>query len=168
MNKHAIAGIIFAVSLIADILTKWLVVSKIALHERIDVIGSFVQLTLVYNRGGLFGILQGYQAVFLVVSLVVLAIMIAFYVFEKNKTQLFCVSMALIASGAIGNISDRFIGMLGIADRPGVVDFVYIGSDAVFRWPAFNIADAAIVVGAGLLLIVFFVEEKRRKRSGAA
>ena len=157
MKKYIYASLLFVSTLALDIYTKYLVVKNIRLHERIDVWGSFFQLTLTYNRGGLFGILQGYQTFFLVVSIIVLIFLILFFFFEKNKTQLFCFAEALIISGAIGNILDRISG------RPGVVDFIYIGSDNVFRWPAFNVADAVIVIGASLLFIFFLKEEKERK-----
>ncbi len=157
MKKYIYAALIFASTLAFDIITKYLVVENIRLHERINVWGSFIQLTLTYNRGGLFGILQGYQSVFLVFSIIVLIFLIVFFVLEKNKTPLFCFSIALISSGAMGNILDRITG------KQGVVDFIFIGSDRFFRWPAFNIADAVIVVGASLLFIVFFQEEKKRK-----
>jgi signal peptidase II len=156
-KMHIMAGAIFTVSLILDIITKKLVADHIGLHERIDVLGSFVQLTLLYNRGGLFGIMQGYQHFFLTVSVVVFTLLIVYYIYEKGKTPLFCNAMGLIMSGAIGNILDRLLG------KPGVVDFVYIGSDEFYRWPAFNVADAVIVIGAGLLLIFYYHEEKKRK-----
>ena len=113
---------------------------------------------MIYNRGGLFGILQGYQNLFLIVSIIVLIFITAFFIYEKNKTLPFCTAIALITSGAVGNILDRLTG------RKGVVDFIFIGNDDFFRYPAFNVADAVIVVGAFLLFIVFFKEEKERKR----
>jgi signal peptidase II len=158
MKKHVIAGILLSITLILDVITKHSIVNNISLHERINVIGSFVQLTLIYNRGGLFGILQGYQMYFLIISIIVLILLVLFYIFEKEKRPLFCYSMALIVSGAIGNIIDRISG------RPGVVDFIYIGHDDVFRWPAFNVADSVIVIGAILLLIVYIQEEIKRKK----
>ncbi|MDY6934946.1 MAG: signal peptidase II [Spirochaetota bacterium] len=157
MKKHIYAAIIFIVSLTLDIVTKYIVVKHIALHERIDILGSFIQLILLYNKGGLFGILQGYQSFFLILSIIVLAFLILIYIYEKNKTSLFCASIALIISGAVGNIIDRISG------RPGVVDFIYIGNDRIFRWPAFNIADAVIVIGAFLLIIIYYKEEKKRR-----
>lgn len=144
-------------ALAADILTKYLVNTRIHLYERIDLIGSFVQLTKLYNKGGIFGILQGYQKLFLIFSIIVLCIMIALYIYEKNKTLLFSISMGLIFSGALGNILDRLIG------RPGVVDFIYIGVDRIYRWPAFNVADCSIVVGAILLLIFFYTQGREKK-----
>ena len=101
--------------------------------------------------------MQGYQLYFLIVSIIVLALLVLFYVFEKNKKPLFCNAMALIVSGALGNILDRVSG------KPGVVDFIYIGNDNVFRWPAFNVADSVIVIGAVMLLVEFIRQEKARK-----
>ncbi|HQK06518.1 MAG TPA: signal peptidase II, partial [Spirochaetota bacterium] len=80
-----------------------------------------------------------------------------YYILEKNKTLIFTISMGLICAGAIGNILDRITG------KPGVVDFIYIGDDAVFRWPAFNVADSSIVIGATLLILHQIIEEKKRK-----
>ena len=149
---------IFALFLIMDIVTKRLVETHIGLYERIDVIGSFVQLTLLYNKGGVFGILQGHQMFFLIVSFIVLALLIGFFVYEKNKNLMFLFAMGLVFSGAVGNILDRLAG------KPGVVDFIYIGDDRYYRWPAFNVADMAIVVGAVLLMTGFFLQERRKKK----
>lgn len=157
MKKYIIAAAVFIGTLALDIITKYLVTENIALHERINVAGTFIQLTLTYNRGGLFGILQGYQSLFLVFSIIVLIFLVAFFILEKNKTLIFCVSISLIISGAIGNILDRILG------NEGVVDFIYIGDDRYFRWPAFNVADSVIVIGAVLLFIVFYREEKKRR-----
>jgi signal peptidase II len=164
MRKHIYAGSLFAITLVLDLVTKSLVVSHISLHERIDVLGTFIQFTLVYNEGGLFGILQGFQALFFVISLIVLGLLIVLYVSERDRKPLFHYAMALIGSGAIGNIIDRFMSMFGLSNRPGVVDFIYIGDDAFYRWPAFNVADAVIVIGALLLVIVFYQEEKKKTR----
>jgi len=158
MKKNLYGGIIILVTLGLDILTKYLVVQNISYYDRLDYLGGFFRLTLVYNQGGVFGILQGYKNVFLIISIIVLIMMIVYYIYEKNKTMLFAVSMSLIVSGAIGNIIDRLI-----PGRPGVVDFISVGVDGIYRWPAFNVADSCIVVGAFLLIIVFYQEEKRRK-----
>ncbi|MBP8083783.1 MAG: signal peptidase II [Spirochaetes bacterium] len=157
MKKHILVGVIAFTALVVDIFTKVLVEKHIMMGERIDVIGSFVQFTRIYNEGGVFGILQGYKNFFLIVSFAVLAALIVFYYFEKNKTKIFVVAMGLIFGGACGNISDRLLG------KKGVVDFVYVGFKNT-RWPAFNVADSCIVVGAILLMIVFFIQE-RKKRS---
>lgn len=158
MKKYIIGAIIFASTLFIDIITKQIVVAKFGLGERLDFFGGFLRITLVYNEGGVFGIMQGYKNLFLIVSMLVLLLMVAYYIMEKNKTILFTSAMAMIASGAVGNIIDRLI-----KERPGVVDFISVGVDNVYRWHIFNMADAFIVTGAGLLIIVFYQNEKKAK-----
>ena len=158
MRNNIIAGATLITTLILDIITKYLIENKFSSNEQADFLGGFLRITLVYNEGGVFGILQGYKTMFLIISTVVLLIMIAYYFYEKNRTLLFTVSMSLIISGALGNIIDRLI-----SHRPGVVDFISIGVDGVYRWPSFNVADMVIIIGAGLLVIVFYREEKRKK-----
>ena len=158
MKKNITALAIIGVTLILDVLTKNYIVENLHLYERRDYLDGLLRITLVYNQGGVFGILQGYKNMFLVVSVIVLLLMIGYFLYEKNKTLLFTMSLSFIISGAVGNIIDRVI-----PGRPGVVDFISIGVDGVYRWPAFNVADSAIVVGACLLVIVFYQEEKRKK-----
>jgi len=159
MKKYILGSAIITISVILDVLTKYIVVQNLSYHDRIDFLNGFIRFTLVYNEGGVFGILQGYKNMFLVVSIIVLFLMIGYYIYEKNKTTLFTVCMSLIAGGAIGNIIDRII-----PGRPGVVDFLSVGVDGIYRWPAFNVADSVIVVGALLLVVVFYREEKRLKQ----
>lgn len=160
MRQNAVSAIIIAAILGLDIITKHLVVTYLAIYDRLDYLGGFIRISLVYNEGGVFGILQGYKTVFLVISIIVLALMVVFYIREANKTMLFSVSMAMIIAGAIGNIIDRLI-----PGRPGVVDFISIGDDRFYRWPSFNVADSAIVVGVCLLMLVFWLDERRRRAS---
>jgi signal peptidase II len=158
MRKYISSIIIFTSTLLADIISKYLVVVYISDQGGYDFLGGFLRISLVYNKGGVFGILQGYKNMFLVVSVIVLVIMLVYFFLEKNKTKLFSISMSLIISGAVGNIIDRLI-----AGRPGVVDFISLGVDGVYRWPSFNVADAVIIIGAFLLVVVFYKEEKKRK-----
>ena len=158
MKKHFITAAIAAAALGLDIFTKILVEKHLMITEKVNVIGTFVQFTLVYNEGGVFGILQGYKKFFLIVSLFVLVALVLFYVYEKHKDTLFIIAMGLIFGGACGNIMDR------IMSKPGVVDFIYIGVDKVYKWPAFNVADSCIVVGAILLVIIFIRQEMKTRR----
>lgn len=158
IKNYSFSALIVAVTLLLDIITKQLIVGNLAMYDRIDFLGGFIRLSLVYNEGGVFGILQGYKHLFLAVSIVVLIMMIVFFIKEKNKTWLFSISMSLIISGAIGNIIDRLV-----PGRPGVVDFISIGDDRFYRWPSFNVADSLIVVGVFLLMLVFWLDERRRR-----
>ena len=157
LKKHILVALIALIALSSDIFTKILVEKRILPGDRTDVIGSFVQFVRIYNEGGVFGILQGYKNFFLIVSFVVLAALILFYSLEKNKSYIFIFAMGLIFGGACGNISDRLLG------KKGVVDFIYVGFGNT-RWPAFNVADSCIVVGAFLLMIIFFLHERKQKK----
>jgi signal peptidase II len=159
MKKYIIGIVISTVTLALDILSKHLVASNLMEGEKIDFLGGFFRITLTYNKGGVFGILQGYKNVFLIISIVVLVVMIGYYIYEKNKSWLFTVSMSLIIGGALGNIIDRMV-----PGRSGVVDFISIGVDSIYRFFTFNIADSGIVVGAFLLIIVFYLEEMKHKK----
>jgi signal peptidase II len=163
-KRWLIPSLIGSITLVLDIITKYLVETK--LHEylvkinspnpdRLEFLNGFLQIHLIYNQGGVFGIFQGYKNVFLIISIIVLILMVVFWILEKNKSMIFNITMSLIVSGAIGNIIDRFI-----PSREGVVDFISIGVDGVYRWPSFNIADSCIVVGAILLIIVFYKNGK--------
>ena len=157
MKKHTIPALITAAAFGADLLTKNLALKHLGLYNRIDFLGGFIRLDLTYNKGGVFGIMQGYKNFFLVVSVIVLLVMVAYYFYEKHMPALFRIAMALIMGGAAGNIFDRLI-----RGRPGVVDFISVGVDGVYRWPTFNIADSVIVAGAFLLVIVVYIEDKKR------
>jgi len=163
MNRNSIRNyglplVLIAAILALDIVTKQAIVRDFSFGERSDFLGGFLRLSLVYNEGGVFGILQGHKNLFLVVSIIVLTLMMIYYLLEKNKTVLLSVSMACIMSGAVGNIIDRLV-----PGRPGVVDFISVGVDGIYRWPSFNVADSSIVVGAFLLILVFYREERKRK-----
>ncbi|OHD69962.1 MAG: signal peptidase II [Spirochaetes bacterium RBG_16_49_21] len=163
--KTVLVPLLIIVAVVSlDIMTKYMIVARFDDRPggRIDFLGGLVRIALVYNDGFVFGLGQGYKNVALAISIVVLTLMITYYLFEKNKSSLFSISMGLITSGALGNIVDRVI-----PGRPGVVDFISIGVDGVYRWPSFNVADSSIVVGAVLLIIVFYREENKRKKQAS-
>ncbi|MEJ2033183.1 MAG: signal peptidase II [Deltaproteobacteria bacterium] len=136
--------------ILLDQLTKWWVMSTFALHESRAVLPGFFNLTFVTNTGAAFGFLAGRetdlrQAFFVGVSLAALVALVFAYRHFRHEGQLAVTALGLIAGGAMGNLIDRL--------RFGqVIDFldVYIGT---YHWPAFNVADAAITIGAGLLIV---------------
>lgn len=152
MRYKYLTGIaIVTTTFILDVITKYLVITSLMEGEKIDFLGGFLRITLTYNEGGVFGILQGYKHIFLGVSIIVLIIMVGYFFYEKNKTWLFTTAMSLITGGALGNILDRLV-----PGRRGVIDFISLGFDSFYRFFTFNIADSAIVVGAALLIIVYY------------
>jgi len=158
-----IARILIPIALfvvISDQYTKNLVVQHFEPLELLPVIDGFFNLTLHYNKGAAFGLFHdlpdGIRQITLwgVSGLAVLAVLY-FLLYEFYADRLGVISMSLILGGAIGNGIDRAV--LG-----KVVDFLdfYVGS---YHWPAFNIADIAISVGAGLLVIITIFDRFRTK-----
>ena len=144
---------------IADQITKAIVLARFVLGERVEVTGFF-NMVLVYNKGAAFSFLSdagGWQTPALVVfALVAIGIVGAFIVRSPGRTMLLT-GLALILGGAIGNLIDRL--------RFGqVVDFLDFHA-AGWHWPAFNVADSAITVGAVLLILEGFVHREGRART---
>ena len=136
-----------ALILILDQLTK--VIAKSSLLEGISQpVTSFLNWTLVYNPGAAFSFLAqagGWQRWFFT-GIVLIAAVVMIWLIRKNTSQtLFCLTMSLILSGAIGNVIDRIL-------YGAVVDFVDLHY-AGWHWPAFNIADSAITIGVILLIL---------------
>ncbi|HNX24185.1 MAG TPA: signal peptidase II [Spirochaetota bacterium] len=157
MKKHIIPALTVVIAFAADMATKNLALKHLGFYNRFDFFGGFLRFDLTYNQGGVFGIMQGYKNFFLTVSVIVLLIMVVYYFYEKHMPGLFRIAMALIIGGAAGNIFDRLI-----PGRPGVVDFISVGVDGVYRWPTFNIADSVIIAGALLLVVVVYMEDKKK------
>ena len=140
--------IAFAV-LFLDRLSKWGIAQKIALHESISIIPGFFRLTHVQNRGAAFGLFSEspseYKVAVLVLFSLVALVVVSTLLWKNSHTLTTTgVGLALILGGALGNLWDRIV-------TGHVVDFLlfYVRS---YQWPAFNVADTAIVVGAFLLV----------------
>jgi signal peptidase II len=134
----------------ADRVTKWMIARRLALHDSIQVIPGFFRIVHAENPGAAFGLFADSPAqwkVWLLIGFSAVALLIVSALLWKNSQRLSTtgVGLALILGGAMGNLWDRVVSR-------HVVDFllIYIGR---YQWPAFNVADSAIVVGAGLLVV---------------
>ena len=162
-KKYIIFVATFALMVLLDFVTKAYISSTMFLHESFPVIEGFFNITYVRNPGAAFSFLADAPAAFrsiFFVTVTSLAILCILYSVIKDTFEdpLMTFGLSLIMSGAVGNLIDRV--------RLGeVVDFidVYIAS---YHWPAFNVADSAITVGAFLLLIEIFRASK--KNAGSA
>lgn len=139
--------------LLADLLTKGLIIPNLISNvgDTIDVIPGFINFIYVKNTGAAWGMLAGRPIFLIVVSIIVLGLLIAFYLLRIKKTgnhssRLFGISMGLIAGGCIGNLFDRIV--FGF-----VRDFINF---QFFEFPVFNFADVALTIGM-ILLIVYFI-----------
>lgn len=139
------------VVIVADQTSKTVMVNWLDLYETMPVL-PFFNLTLAHNSGAAFSFLAGaggWQRWFFVVLAAVISVVLIIWMRRLAETaKLEAISLALIIGGAIGNVIDRLI-------YGYVIDFldVYAGS---YHWPAFNLADSAICVGAVLLIIDSF------------
>ena len=142
-----------------DQISKQLVL-KLLYEQQITVIPGILDFTYVENRGMAFGMLSEHRWVFLVLSVVGMALVGA-YLWKYGRTTLCRVSLSLIIGGGIGNMIDRTV--LGF-----VVDFIDFCAFDFWVW-VFNIADAAVCVGAGLFvleLVLDIVREAKKPTNG--
>lgn len=132
--------------LLLDLFTKRWVELNLS-HGQQIVITEFFNLVLAYNAGAAFSFLSdasGWQRWFLSAIALSVSIFIIYLLYKNTANRLFCIALSLVLGGALGNLWDRI--MLG-----HVVDFLDFHVSG-YHWPAFNLADSAIVCGACLLV----------------
>lgn len=134
--------------IVADQLTKYLATDLLNYAEPVAVI-PFFNLTLLHNTGAAFSFLSeagGWQRWFFASMAIGVSVGIGIWLSRlDSKQRWLAIALALIVGGALGNLWDRlYFGY--------VVDFIDVYYQS-YHWPAFNIADSAIFVGAGMLLI---------------
>jgi signal peptidase II len=143
--------------IILDQYSKVMVVNHIRLYESLTVIENFFSLTHIRNPGVAFGIFASLQMeykalIFVGISTVaIIAILVIFHQTPVEKTRVHY-GLILIFSGAVGNLIDRI-------QYSEVVDFLdfYVRN---FHWPAFNVADACITIGVGVMIFDLFYQQK--------
>ncbi|HWC14272.1 MAG TPA: signal peptidase II [Actinomycetota bacterium] len=141
-RSYGLLLLVAALVIAVDQLTKQLALEALA-DGPIHLIDGAVSLSLHYNPGGAFGILQGMPWFFLVATLIVSALILVWARSLPGTAHI--VPLGLVLGGGLGNATDRVV-----RDTGGrVVDFIDL-----HVWPVFNVADSAIVVGVGLLLFV--------------
>ena len=143
----------------ADQATKAIVLGRFAPGERVELTGFF-NMVLVYNKGAAFSFLSdaaGWQTPLLIVFALVAIGILGTLLVRAPGRRLLCAGLGLILGGALGNLIDRL--------RFGqVVDFLDFHAQG-WHWPAFNVADSAITVGAALLILEGFLHHEGRARS---
>ncbi len=156
-------AVILAVAIIVGVIlldqvSKLLVLAYLY-EDEVAIIKDVLHFTYVENRGMAFGLLADHRWIFLVASVVGIAL-VAFYLFKFTKRPVSRIALAMIVGGGIGNMIDRV--RLGF-----VVDFIDFCAFDFWVW-VFNIADAAVCVGAALFvldLIVELVEDIKKNKA---
>ena len=150
-------GLIAAV-IALDQWSKWLVKSSFNLYQSKPVIQDFFHFTYVTNDGMAFGLgLPGGKHVLLVMTILLTGFIVGFLWKEKDGHPFVKYGLALILSGAIGNLIDRIL-------HGSVVDFMdfMIGD---FHWYIFNVADSAVTIGMVLFIYHSLLLEKKTSKS---
>lgn len=156
-KKLFLYGAVIIAGLIADQLTKYLVLCHIQYLERITVIPGFFDLTLTYNPGAAFSFLAdagGWQKFFFMGLALVICVYLLRAIIRDEFAKLGKVAAAMIIGGAAGNVTDRLV-------HGHVVDFLLFYYHNWF-YPAFNVADSLICVGAVLLVLESIFHQKKK------
>jgi signal peptidase II len=152
------AGIVLGV-LALDLLTKLWAVRALS-DGPVLVLGDDIGFRLARNTGGAFSMFQGFTPLLALVAGVVAYFLIR--TVRRTHDTLLLVALSLVLGGALGNLIDRVFRAPGFL-RGGVVDFVHVGS-----FPTFNVADASITIGAGLVIVwaIWGVDDTATARRG--
>ena len=143
-----------AAVVVADRLSKWAALAWLRPGESVEMTGLF-NLVLVFNRGAAFSFLAdapGWQAPFFIAVALVASGIVSWMLWRNPGRRLLCSGLALILGGALGNLWDR-VAYGHVVD---FLDFHALG----WHWPAFNVADSAISVGAGILIAESFLRKE--------
>ena len=121
-------------------------------EKPVDIVGNWLRIDLIHNKGGLFGVLQGSAVAFAVVTIVVVVVLVALEIGSGWRSWLVTITLGLLLGGAIGNFIDRI--QFGY-----VVDFADIGIGS-WRFYIFNLADAAVTVSILLMILIWFLSPR--------
>jgi signal peptidase II len=158
IKKAALCLIVIALVSASDQLSKLWVRAHLALGESLNITDR-LSIIHIENTGSAFGLLANQTFLIITISIAGSLFILLFLRYLSPATNLSVVSIGLILGGSVGNLIDRI--------RFGsVADFIYFRLWGDFRWPAFNIADAAIVVGVFVLIYSFYRSGVFRKAYG--
>ncbi len=154
MPRQARWYLLALVVIVADYVTKVAVLAALAPGES-RAVAPFFNLVLVFNTGAAFSFLagaDGWQTLLFAAIAVVAAVVVSVLIYRNPGKPLFCGGLSLILGGALGNLYDRLV-------YGKVVDFLDFHA-AGWHWPAFNVADSAITVGAAILIVESFLHKQ--------
>lgn len=153
MTKNSARILYLLIALIVVLLDRWtkhLVAQRIGLYSHVQIIPGFFQLTHTENTGAAFSLFADSPAPWKTAMLIafsgVALIVVSLLLWKNHHAHMATgIGLSLIMGGALGNLWDRVA-------RGRVVDFLLLYYKR-YQWPVFNLADSAIVVGAGLLVL---------------
>ena len=156
--------IIVALTL-ADQFTKSWAIANLSGQPSLQVLGEFVQFSLVYNEGGAMGTAFGSSTGYLIVALLILPLL-GFYLYRYRESMAVALPLAFICGGALGNVIDRIrFGKVTVFIDVDIPDISILGFE-LDRWWTFNIADAAI--SCALVWLVFYMMVHKQQPASPA
>ncbi len=139
--------VVFSAALIIiflDQLTKFLIKQNLQLSQSIPIIKDILHITYITNTGSAFGLLKGFNFIFIAFSIIVIIVIFYFFKKIKENENLLQFSVGMLLGGTIGNLIDRLL-------QGAVTDFID------FRiWPVFNLADSAVTIGVAILIVLLW------------
>jgi signal peptidase II len=153
-SQIVLLAVVAAAVLLVDIVSKALVVAKMAEGQSIRLLGGVVYFSLIRNPGAAFSMATGMTWVLAIIAIGVVVVIIRMA--PRLRSPIWAVCLGLILGGALGNLMDRIFRAPGVL-RGHVVDFISVfGPDARY-FPVFNLADSAITIGGVLLVITTLI-----------
>lgn len=146
--------IVAIVILIIDQLTKKIITATMNIGDSYEVIPHFLNITSHRNNGAAWGILSGKMGFFYIITLIILAVLIIFYIKETKYNAFMQVAISLLFAGALGNFIDRLF-------NGEVVDFIDTNIFG-YDFPIFNIADSSLTIGV-IFIIIALVKDATKK-----
>lgn len=152
--------IVTGLTLWADLASKAWAWDHLRHGDTIPVIDGWLDFEFGFNTGSAFGLMRDValaRMIFVLITFIALAYLAWLTWTLPTRLRVAFGGVGLVFAGALGNLHDRFVRVLEIGGEPryGVVDFIKVYYAPQTSWPTFNIADAALVVGVGVLFIVF-------------
>ena len=160
MKKYGLFLATVLVIFTLDQLTKHWITSSFSIYESVPVLDGFFHLTYIRNPGAAFGFLAGanhyFRSVFFITANIFAIGLMLFYLFKiDQRSSVLILGLSMIMAGAWGNLVDR----LRFGEVVDFLDFFLIG----WHWPAFNVADSAITIGAFLLIWEILKTDKKNR-----
>jgi signal peptidase II len=146
-RRTGLLAVLAATVLLADVVSKLVVVATIPLGHDVRLLGGALYLTQLRNVGAAFSFAEGATVLFSAVAVVVAAVIVR--TARRLHSTGWAVTLGLVLGGAVGNLMDRVFRAPGFL-RGGVVDFLSVFGPDGRVWPVFNLADSAIVCGGVL------------------
>ncbi len=160
MISYILAIITGALVFGADRYTKAIFEPRLGDGKSTEFIKGILDITVVPNDGGAWGMLGGYTWLLVSITLVIMLVLVALLMKFGLKNKLMFWAITLVLAGGLGNMIDRVFG------GGNVIDFLHFEFWPTF--PVFNIADCGIVIGAGLLILYFIIDtvnDAKRKKN---